>query len=157
MAIIFPWLFYDFSMTLAKNSMTFYMNYGMKEEYWGKEGGCDRPFHVWFGVSLNRMWWQRLNRFLFLCCTYHYPCVDVWDLKEEPNNTVLQEDTLKFPWLLWFFQNLESNSITFPGVPRLDTSWIRTVMICNLNKDFIYSFLTFFSQLREHRVLLLRN
>ena len=86
--------------------------------YRDKEGGWDTSYPAWYGVILNRMWWKRLNLFRFSCWTYQYPCVEKQYLKEEPNHAVSQETTLQFPRLLCFFQNLESNSMTFPGLEK---------------------------------------
>ena len=51
MVIIFPWLFHDFLMTEAKNSMTFY---GIRDIYQGKEVGCGRPNRVWLVNQFKR-------------------------------------------------------------------------------------------------------
>ena len=66
-------------MTEVKNSMTFYMIYGMKETYTEarREDVTGQTLHDLSQFKQNVM--TKLNLVLFLYWTYPYPCLDVQD------------------------------------------------------------------------------
>ena len=82
-------------MTEAKNSMTFYVAYGMKETC-TEARREDATGNSMYNLESVQTECDEKDQILFLCLTYQYPwqCVDVRDLKEEPNCVVSQEDVL---------------------------------------------------------------
>ena len=119
MVIIFPWLFHDFWMTKSKNSMTFYMTYGIRDMCQGKEVGCGRPNPVWLG---NQFKWNVMKKIKSSSISMLDISISLWwfvGFKRGTEPWGFERGCLVISMtFFWIFQNLESNSMTFPGLEK---------------------------------------
>ena len=134
-SIFFQWLFQDFSMTKALKSRTFYMLHGMKatctETRAPAKATSSRQGHelvlllplrtthkvlvmVQEHVEDTKIWSDYINASLY------------WNARWKKGTTPFRERmSFNFHDFLWIFQNLESISMTFPGLEKKNgISWL---------------------------------